>query len=371
MLPMALFMSSSDKPSTAFSLMDIQALRELCATASFQPGDVLREQGQYYCSMYWLTDGLANVEFKDGSGPRATSVGAGWPIGEISFLRGSPAVATVTAAKPTSALVIDDITLARLEREQPALAARLLRLLAVIAEDRTNSNMTFAGESSAYIRSSFIDIRLCRSKDMLEAAQRLRYEVYCLELGRQSPFADHGRKVIADALDDAGYVFVAMEAGDIIGTLRVNFPADGSIGVLEDVYGMNRSPHHPDRTAVCTKFIVRRSKRKSPAACMLICATARHCTQNEKKELYIDCIPALVPYYKAIGFKIAAESFYHRENGPSHPMVITDRYKDRWIRDFGPRQYLMLYVTAKVIKWLDMVRGTAKPAAVAATAALR
>ena len=112
------FMASSDKPTAASPLTDIEALREFCATASFRPGDVLREQGQYYRSMYWLTDGSANVEFKDGSGPRATSVGAGWPIGEISFLRGSPAVATVTAAEPTSALVIDNVTLARLEREE-------------------------------------------------------------------------------------------------------------------------------------------------------------------------------------------------------------------------------------------------------------
>jgi predicted GNAT family N-acyltransferase len=363
-------MSSGDESSGAPSLIDIEALRELCPTASFRAGEVLREQGQYYRSMYWLTDGLAHVEFKDSSGPRATSVGAGWPIGEISFLRGSPAVATVTAAEPTSALVIDDITLARLEREQPALAVRFLRLLADIADDRSNSNMTFAGEPAAYLRGSAIDIRLCRGNDMLEAAQRLRYEAYCLELGRQSPFADHGRKIIADALDETGYVFVAMEAGEVIATVRVNFPAEGSVGLLEHVYGMAQSPHHPDRTAVCTKFIVKRSKRKSPAACMLICATARHCTQNGKKELYIDCIPALVPYYKAIGFKIAAESFYHRENGPSYPMVITDKYKDRWIRDFGPRQYLLLYAKAKVIKWVGAVRGTAKPAPVAPTGAL-
>lgn len=362
-LPISVFMSSSDKPIAPSPLIEIEALREVCATASFRPGDVLREQGQYYRSMYWLTEGVAKVEFKDGSGPRTASVGAGWPIGEISFLRGSPAVATVTAAAPTNALVIDDATLARLEREQPALAVRFLRLLADIADDRTNTNMTFAGKSAAYVRGSAIDIRLCRSKDMLEAAQRLRYEVYCLELGRQSPFADHDRKVIADALDDAGYVFLAVEAGEVIGTVRVNFPADGSVGLLEDVYGMKQSPHHPARTAVCTKYIVKRSKRKSPAAWMLICASARHCTQNGKKEAYIDCIPALLPYYKAIGFKVVAESFYHRENGPSYPMMITDKYKGRWIMEFGPRQYLTLYVKAKMIKWFDAVRGTAKPVA--------
>ena len=356
-------MSSLRDPAISASApIDTRALRDFCETASFRPGDMLRQQGQYYRSMYWLTEGLAKVDFGSGSGaPPAITVGAGWPIGEISFLRGSPAVATATASVATRALVVDDAVLARLEREQPALAVRLLRILAAIAEDRTNSNTIFGGESREYARRSAIDVRLSRSKDLLEAAQRLRYEVYCQDLGRKSPFADHGRKIISDALDDFGYTFVALEGGEVIGTLRVNFAAEGPLGLLEDVYGMKRSPHHPARTAVCTKFIVKKSKRKSPAAVKLIGAIARHSAQNGIKELYIDCIPPLLPYYKAIGFTIVADCYYHRENGPSYPMMISDRQKDRLIKDFGTRRYLELYIKAKLIKWLDAVRGFRTP----------
>ena len=32
--------------------------------------------------------------------------------------------------------------------------------------------------------------------------------------------------------------------------------------------------------------------------------------------------PALLPYYKALGFKIAGQKFFHPENGPSHPMRL-------------------------------------------------
>ncbi len=349
----------SDPDISVLAPGDARVLRDFCETVSFEPGDVLRQQGQHYRSMYWLTEGLAKIDFgRDAAAPPAISVGAGWPIGEISFLRGSPAVATVTANVATRALVIDDTVLASLEREQPALVVRLLRVLAAIAEDRTNSNTIFGGESREYARRSTIDILLCRSEDALTAAQRLRYEVYCRDLGRKSPFADHDRKVISDALDDVGYTFLALEGGAAIGTLRVNFAADGPLGLLEDVYGMKLSPHHPAKTAVCTKFIVKKTKRKSPAAVKLMCATARHCSQNGIKELYIDCIPPLLPYYRAMGFTVVGECFYHRENGPSYPLMISDRYKDRWVKDFGALQYLEFYVKAKLIKWLDALRGS-------------
>jgi hypothetical protein len=76
----------------------------------------------------------------------------GSPIGEIGFLRGSSATATVTARTPTCALVIDDDMLARLEREQPAVNADLLRRLAETAQERTSFNLTWSTSAAAYLR---------------------------------------------------------------------------------------------------------------------------------------------------------------------------------------------------------------------------
>src|SRR5262245_27387364 len=92
------------------ALADLQLLQSICTQVRFEPGDVLRQKGQHYRDMYVITDGCVDVD----PGP------AGSPIGEIAFLRGSPATATVTARTATAALVIGDPTLARLEREQPA-----------------------------------------------------------------------------------------------------------------------------------------------------------------------------------------------------------------------------------------------------------
>lgn len=175
--------------------------------------------------------------------------------------------------------------------------------------------MSCAGQRS-------IDILLCRDHAMLKNAQQLRYEVYCLELGRQSPHADHDKKIITDDLDEFGHTFIAIEGDETIGTLRTNFAKEGALGAFDDLYGMNASKHHPGRTAICTKFIVTKSRRGSLAFLKLIIAWLQFVTRNGVLECYIDCTPNLVPFYERFEFKVAGDPFFHCENGLSIPMML-------------------------------------------------
>jgi predicted GNAT family N-acyltransferase len=345
------------------ALIKSKLLQSICRQIRFDTGDVLRQKGQHYRDMYVITDGRVEVDLESGRrGAKIVVSHPGFPIGEIGFLRGWPAMATVIARAPTTALVIDDPTLARLEHEQPALTAHLLRHLAKTAEERTSYNLTWGSMPTIFTKPQTIEVHLCRNKDMLERAQRLRYEVYCQELGRRSPYADHDRRIITDHLDDAGHTFVAIEDGETIGTLRANLSSEGSIGILEELYGMKTSRHHPKATGICTKFVVKKSKRGSLASMKLIAAVTKYGIRNRIQECYIDCIPALLPYYKAIGFKITGHIFFHRENGPSHPMVLDlARHGERLSKEGGVREYLGLIIKAQTIKWIDKVRGLAAP----------
>jgi CRP-like cAMP-binding protein len=205
-------------PSASF---DLALLQPFCRQTRFHVGHVLRAKGQHYREMYLITDGCVDFDPETGAGRRLI-MDIGAPIGEISFLRGCSATATVTAKAETGAIVIDDPTLARLEREQPVVTAQLLRHLADTAEERLSYNLTLSPVNGTYSRQHAIDVYLCRTREMLESAQRLRYEVYCQELGRQSPCADHDEKTICDDLDATGHTFVALEGGETIGTLRGN-----------------------------------------------------------------------------------------------------------------------------------------------------
>jgi hypothetical protein len=357
--------SAEAKAAGPAAQLDLKSLADFCRTVSLRPGDVLRLKGQHYKEMYLVVDGRVDVDFRPGP-VAARSVGAGAPIGEISFLRGCPAVATATARTAVTALVLDDATLAALERKQPALAARFLQALAEIAEERTSYDLTFAGATAVAAPASPIEVQLCRTAELLNAARRLRYEVYCEELGRNSPSANHETRTLTDVLDDAAHVFVALEAQEVIGTLRLNLASEGPLGMIEELYGMHRSPHHPQATAVCTKFVVKKPRRRSPAALKLIGAVTRFIIRNHIEELYIDCIPALLPYYKALGFRVVGNRFLHPENGPSQPMVIATARGARLAKELKTLDYLRLYATARVIKWIDGLRGNK-----ASTAAVR
>ena len=289
-------------------MFDLELLRSVCREDCFGPGQVLRRKGQHYRDMYVIIDGCVDVN-RETDTPHSTFVvsEAGSPIGEISYLRGCPATATVTAQATTNVLVLDDPALARLEHEHPVLVADFLRYVAKTAEERLSHNLTWDSDSATTTKSRDIEVYLCRNDDMLNNARRLRYEVYCQELGRKSPNADHEKKNISDQLDDTALVFIAVESGEMIGTLRANASFDSALGAIEELYGMKGSVHHPHATGICTKFIIKKSKRGSFASMKLIAAVVRYGLRNDIKECYIDCIPALLPYYKAIGFKLTRD----------------------------------------------------------------
>ena len=339
-------------------MIDLELLRSVCREDHFEPGQIIRQKGQHYRDMYVIIDGCVDVDRETGT-PKAKVLVSkpGSPIGEIGYLRGCTATATVTVRTPTRVLVLDDLTLAGLEHQQPALTANLLRHFARTAEERLSHNLTWDSDGIRTTRGHDIQVYLCRNDDMLNDAKRLRYEVYCQELGRQSPHADHERKTISDQLDDTALVFVAVESGETIGTLRANASSDSALGVIEELYGMKNSIHHPHATGICTKFIIKKSKRGSFASMKLIAAIVRYGLRNNIMECYIDCIPALLPYYKALGFKITGPAFFHRENGLSHPMKLdVAKYGKSLSKDTSWARFARLIVKARTIKLIDRLR---------------
>jgi CRP-like cAMP-binding protein len=339
------------------SSLNLHLLTAQCTQSKFSPGDVIRRKGIHYRDMLLIIDGEVDVNVESDRGETIHVSEPGSPIGEIAFLRGWPATATVTARTATRALVIDDRTLVHLEECQPALTADFLRYCADKARERASSNLTWESSRRQYHRSNHVEVLLCRNRDMLEEAKRLRYEVYCQELGRQSPYANHTEKTISDELDKTAQVFIAVEGGKTIGTIRGNTAAESSLGVLEDLYRMKSSPHHPHATSICTKFIVKRSKRGGPAAMKLIAAIVSYGLHNQIKECFIDSVPALLPYYRAIGFTLAGEPFVHRENGVSHPMRLDlVRHGARLSKESGLREYVTILMKANAFKFFSAAR---------------
>jgi len=222
-----------------------------------------------------------------------------------------------------------------MEKQAPETAATFLQRLAGIAEERSNANLTLIWERELPTRSG-ADVMLCRTPDMVAAAQRLRYAVYVEELKYETVHADHARKVLADPLDDTAHILVAMEGGEVVGTLRANHAGDSELGALADLYGMRASLHFPHAALVATKFVIAPDRRGTSLALKLIAALTQLGLRQNVRECFIDSIPDLVPYYRALGFDVAGPAFFHRENGPSLPMKVDlGVYGERLIRDPG------------------------------------
>jgi CRP-like cAMP-binding protein len=321
------------------SIINPELISEFCGEVSFSPGEVLRRKGQHYYNMYLLTDGEVEITLeKKGKPPKILTRHRGSPIGEISFLTGRPATALVTARTSTRALMIDDVVLATIERQRPDFAADLYRQLANLSEGRQSFNLLFFAAEGATAKATepTMEVRLCRNPQMLRAAQRIRYEVYCEELGRKSPFADQKQRIIVDDLDTFAHVLLAAEGEAAIGTMRLNAAKDGPLGAIAQIYGMPTSPHHPAHTGICTKFIVKKSHRYGQASFRLMSTSVQMGLQYGIKSCYIDCIPQLLPFYMSLGFRQSAPPFLHRENGRSVPLVLDmDRYAPRITRLTG------------------------------------
>lgn len=336
----------------------IDGMSLFCEIKAIPAGDRLRIKGQHYRNMYLVTHGECNVELESGRSQTAPLVrGPGQPIGEIGFLRGLPATATVTAREHMQVLVIDDETLGHLETRKPELLASLLQRLNEMADDRTSYDLTLLGDGELEEDSTNTEILLCRNDEMLHEAQRLRYDVYCTELQRKSPNADHEKKIITDALDAFTHCFIAVQGGKTVGTIRANSPLEGPLGSLEKLYGMEDSEFHPKATSVTTKFIVARELRRSPLAMKLISHASQYGLNYGVIESYIDCVPKLSHYYRAMGFTQSEKPFLHPENGPSTPMRINLEKKAKTlIGDVGLRRMIAFYAKAKAYSFAERIR---------------
>jgi hypothetical protein len=75
------------------------------------------------------------------------------------------------------------------------------------------------------------------------------------------------------------------------------------------------------------------------------------------KECYIDSVPSLIPYYKAIGFKVVAPKFFHRENGPSFPMKLDlVKHGPELCKEASARSQIKLHLKAQAIRFIDRIR---------------
>ncbi len=297
-----------------------QALINVGEDRQFAAGDVLRAKGAYASDLLLILEGHVDCILSDDE-TNALTLGPDSVVGEIGFLTGQAANATLRATDDVRALSLDAAALATLRQGAPEIAADVLRHLARLMQARVESNKEQMDEAPPSSTSG-LDIVRCSTLDQLRTAQRLRYDVQCLDHGRSSAEADHDEKLIWDEFDTTGTTFLAYQGARPVGTLRVNVGQHSDFDVLTQLYGMDQSGDGAKEWAFVSRIAIRDLPDAPDTLTQLVAAGRLALEETEAHVAFVDCPPSVIRVFEASGFVRSAPDFLHAENGISTPMKL-------------------------------------------------
>lgn len=294
------------------------ALADVGEAVTFADGETLREKGAFAPDMLLITSGQVDCILSDADAVHL-SVGPETIVGEIGFLTGQGATATLRALGPVEALSLDASALQRLQQETPTIAADVLRHLAQLLQKRSVQNEGLLAEVTPEGDGN-VEVIRCSTLDQSRTAQRLRYDVHCLEEGRKSASADADEGLIWDALDRTGTSFIAVVSGQAIGMMRVNFGHD-DLGMLPELYGVLNALFSLDESALITASALRDAFRSDALHRHLLSAIETFAMASGARALFSVCPPESEGTYAMLNFTRSAPDFVHAEDGVLVPMV--------------------------------------------------
>jgi glutaminase len=108
---------------------DVALLESLVEPRAYEPGTLIVRVGDAADAIYFLMRGEVSivVDLPSGAHKRLSTLSAGMSFGEMAVLSGGRRSASARADTPVECLTLDGDAYARIERERPTLALRLLR----------------------------------------------------------------------------------------------------------------------------------------------------------------------------------------------------------------------------------------------------
>jgi CRP/FNR family cyclic AMP-dependent transcriptional regulator len=119
-----------------------------------KPGTAIVHEGVRPNAIFVVIRGGFSVGVETLADEPLARLGAGELIGEISFLEGLPASATIVADEESAVLVVDNRALNERVRENTAFAARLYRVFALITERRLRNRVNHLASLYQFERGS-------------------------------------------------------------------------------------------------------------------------------------------------------------------------------------------------------------------------
>ena len=150
-----------------------------------------------------------------------------------------------------------------------------------------------------------IVIRFAETEDDKEAIYRLRSAIFVEELGRGDRADSRGR--LTDELDATGRLLLAEHEGQIVGTNRLNWGADGPFSADDrDIYRLDalETVVPANRIIIFSRFALTASYRGSDVPGQLIDAMVRFAIANGVCAILCDCQPPMINTYLRLGMRV-------------------------------------------------------------------
>lgn len=148
-----------------------------------------------------------------------------------------------------------------------------------------------------------IVIRVATTEAELEAVCRFRYEINVHELRRSGPYINHATGELRHPLDETGVNIAAFDGSTIIGAVRQNYGPAARFCSLASFYAIAADAGTAEsHVMITTGLMVAARARGGIVGTRLACVAYVHALKHSICRGYIDCIPALEPLFKRLGY---------------------------------------------------------------------
>jgi hypothetical protein len=146
-----------------------------------------------------------------------------------------------------------------------------------------------------------------------------RYSIYCEEMHRPQPHADHVRRMISEPLDQTALIYAAFRGNQVLGTIRSNYLRNTESTMYRDLYRVPEC-ELPD-SSITTKLMVSPTARRTALAAALAVASYTDGLQAGIRADYIDCNEHLVAMFEKLGY-VRLRLAHHPDYGPVQVMRL-------------------------------------------------
>lgn len=172
--------------------------------------------------------------------------------------------------------------------------------------------------------SSRHEIRIASTQAEREAIYRFRYSVYVEEMGKSLSYADEGRKMLYDQLDESAVHFMGLVKGELVACARLNQVSD--LDVNDDLHALYRldawAGFAPETLSLSSRLMVAQPWRGSAVLGGLLLELYRYSRGQGVRFNFLNCAPSLLDLYEQMGYRRYADGFIDPDVGYRIPMVF-------------------------------------------------